>query len=201
MISLTKDCELVTLSLEQRIVDFDCGNEDLNEFFNTDAINYQNQMLSETSFFRHNTTKKVVCAFSLSPESLKTFDLPGSRRKKVKENIPRDKPLKSYPAFLIGRLGVAVDYRSQGIGSQLMVFIKQYCFDSFPNFGRFLLVDAYNEPAVLNFYKKNDFLVVFSSEEQEREYYRPNTTEQLRTRYMYYDMMYWKNKINPLKET
>jgi hypothetical protein len=61
MIILTNDCELITLSLEQLIVDFDCGNDDLNEIFNKDTIKYQNQMLSETSFFQHNTTKKVVC--------------------------------------------------------------------------------------------------------------------------------------------
>jgi ribosomal protein S18 acetylase RimI-like enzyme len=195
MIDLVGECELVTLSAKQPITDFDCGNVDLNEFFNEDALQYQNQMLSETSFFRHHPTKNIVCAFSLSPEGIKTFDLPGSRRKKVKENIPQEKTLKSYPAFLIGRLGVAVEYSGQGVGSQLMDFIKQYCFDKFPNYGRFLLVDAYNEPAVLRFYRKNDFMVVFSTEEQEREYYKPNSTEPLRTRYMYYDMIHWKNKV------
>jgi hypothetical protein len=38
----------------------------LNDFFNHDAIKYQEQMMCQTYFFRHNETGKVVCAFSLS---------------------------------------------------------------------------------------------------------------------------------------
>jgi GNAT superfamily N-acetyltransferase len=192
---LLKECELVVLSDDRLIVDFDCGNADLNDFFNHDAIHYKNQMLAQTCFFRHLETGKIVCAFSLSPNGLKTADLPGSRRKKVKEFIPREKTLKSYPAFLIGRLGVASDFGGQGVGSQLMNFIKTSCLDIYPDFGRFLLVDAYNEPAVLNFYQKNEFTSIFSTEEQERESYKLNTTEPLRTRYMFYDMIQINNKL------
>jgi hypothetical protein len=53
-----------------------------------------------------------------------------------------------------------------------------------------------NEPAVLNFYLKNEFVFVFSSEEQEREYYkRTNSDAPLRTRLMLFDMMLWKKKL------
>jgi ribosomal protein S18 acetylase RimI-like enzyme len=118
--------------------------------------------------------------------------LPGSRRKKVKEFIPREKPLQSYSAFLIGRLGVAANLCGQGIGSQLLDFIKYFCFITYPNLCRFLLVDAYNDPAVLSFYRKNGFDSVFSSEEQERTYYKKSNTEPLRTRFLFYDMIHWK---------
>ena len=110
VINLARDCEKLILSEEQLISDFDCGNADLNDFFNHDAIEYKRQMLSRTCFFRHKSNGKVVCAFSFSASSVKTADLPGSRRKKVKENIPREKSLKSYPAILIGRLGVATEF-------------------------------------------------------------------------------------------
>jgi GNAT superfamily N-acetyltransferase len=196
MIDLNNDCEFIVLSDEQLITDFDCGNADLNEFFNRDAVHFKNQMLARTGFFRHNETGKVVCAFSLSPNGLKAIDLPGSRRKKVTNLIPREKILKSYPAFLIGRLGVASDFAGQGIGSQLMGIIKFYCYDLFPDFCRFLVVDAYNEPAILNFYQKNEFTSVFSTEEQEQESAKLNTTEPLRTRYMFFDMIEWKNKLS-----
>jgi hypothetical protein len=108
--NLRKDCETIVLSPEQLITGFDCGNEDLNDFFNHDAIQDQEQLMCQVYFFRHNETGKVVCAFSLSADSLKAAWLPGSRRKKVKELIPREKSLQSYPAFLIGRLGVAVEF-------------------------------------------------------------------------------------------
>jgi ribosomal protein S18 acetylase RimI-like enzyme len=195
---LRQQCESVALSAEQPIAGFDCGNDDLNDFFNHDAIKYQHQLLGQTYFFRHCETQQVVCAFSLSPDSLKMTWLPGSRRKKVKEAIPREKPLQSYPAFLIGRLGVAKDFCGQGIGSQLLAFIKYFCSINYPNLCRFLLVDAYNDSAVLNYYRKNGFDTVFSTEDQERDYYKKtNKTEPLRTRFMFYDMMRWKT-IHPL---
>ena len=150
--------------------------------------------MGQTYFFRHLTTGKVVCAFSLSADSIKTFLLPNSRRKKVKDFIPHEKPLNSYPAFLIGRFGVALEFGGQKIGSHLIEFIKDYSLAAFPNLSRFLVVDAYNIPAVLNFYLKNEFTFVFSTETQEREYLKrsPDEAIVLRTRLMFYDMIHWK---------
>jgi len=195
MIDLERDCELFVLSEEQVITDFDCGNADLNDFFNRDAIEYKRQMLARTYFFRHSGSGKVVCAFSFSASSIKTADLPGSRRKKVKEYIPREKTLKSYPGILIGRLGVAADFSGKGTGSQLMNFIRDICLNQFPDCVRFLLVDAYNEPAVIGFYQKNKFTPVFSTEQQEKETYRQQPDEALQTRYMFYDMIQWRDKM------
>ena len=195
MIDLEKDCEMVVLSEEQIISGFDCGNADLNDFFNRDALLYKRQMLSRTCFFRHKISSAVVCAFSFSASSIKTSDLPGSRRKKVKELVPREKSLKSYPGILIGRLGVSKEFSGQGVGSQLMDIIKDICLIRFPDFVRYLLVDAYNEPAVVRFYQKSDFSLVFSTEEQEKETYRQSPADPLQTRYMFYDMIQLRNKI------
>ena len=196
MIDLYRDCKMIILSEKNAISDFDCGNEDLNDFFNQDAIQYKRQMLSQTYFFRHNICGTVVCAFSFSASSIKTVDLPGSRRKKVKEFIPREKSLKSYPGILIGRLGVSTKFAGQGVGSQLMRVIKNFCLVQFPDFVRYLFVDAYNEPAIVGFYQKNDFIEVFSTQEQEKQSYRHPPTEPLQTRYMFYDMIQWRNKMS-----
>ena len=201
MIDLLTDCKPVALSSEQLITGFDCGDSDLNDFFNNDAIHYQNQLLGQTYFFRTIKTDEIVCAFSLSADSLKTYFLPGSRRKKIKEYIPHEKSLQSYPALLIGRLGVSTDWNGQGLGSQLINYIRYFCLSKYLYLGRFLVVDAYNSPDVLNFYQKNDFLFVFSTEQQECENLRksPNNLEPLPTRQMFYDMMRWKltHEINP----
>jgi len=195
MINLNRDCELIILSEEDIISGFDCGNADLNEFFNRDALLYKRQMLSRTYFFRHKNSYAVVCAFSFSASSIKTADLPGSRRKKVKEYVPREKSLKSYPGILIGRLGVSTEFSGQGAGSQLIDFIKFFCLTTFPDFVRYLLVDAYNEPAVIGFYQKNKFSVVFSTEEQEKESYRQMPSEPLQTRFMFYDLIQQRDII------
>ena len=114
MVNLRQNCDRFILSEKYGISDFDCGNEDLNEFFNCDALQYRHQMLSETCFFRYKSNGKV---------------------------------------------------------------------------------DAYNDPAVLSFYQKNDFMTVFSTEEQEKETYRQSPSEPLQTRYMFFDMMQWRNKM------
>ena len=195
MLILKNDCDMLLLSEEHIISGFDCGNADLNDFFNRDAIQYKHQMLSRTYFFRHKIIGAIVCAFSFSASSIKTADLPGSRRKKVKELVPREKSLKSYPGILIGRLGVSTQFSGQGVGMQLIGFIKDFCLSNFPDFVRYLLVDAYNEPAVIRFYRKSDFALVFSTEEQEKANYRQLPDEALQTRYMFYDMIQLRNRL------
>jgi GNAT superfamily N-acetyltransferase len=124
---------------------------------------------------------------------LKAADLPGSRRRKVREYIPYEKTLQSYPAFLIGRLGVSLEFNGQGIGTQLVELIKGYCISNYPDFCRFLVIDAYNSSSVLGFYQKNNFLPVFSTEEQERKAYKIKSEDVLQTRYLFYDMIHWQN--------
>lgn len=60
-----------------------------------------------------------------------------------------------YPGVLIGRLGINKEYKHQGIGSDLMTFIKSWFIDAGNKTGcRFLIVDAYNENIPLNYYLK-----------------------------------------------
>lgn len=193
MLSLSEDCELLPLSEENKICEFDCGNSDLNDFFCNDALNYQNQMLGQTLFFKEINTGNVVCAFTLSNDSIKVSELPGSRRRLVKTNIPHVKSQKSYPATLIGRLGVSLRYKKNGVGKQLMDFIKSMTLTEDSYKCRFLLVDSYNNTEALSYYIKNDFNFVFSTEDQEMEYYKKDNP--LNTRFMFYDLKIWKDKM------
>jgi len=99
VINLNRDCETVFLSEKQVIENFDCGDEDLNDFFNHEAILFQRQMLAETVFFRHKISGEIVCAFSFTSSSIKTKDLPSARGKKVRELVPQEKMLKAYPGI------------------------------------------------------------------------------------------------------
>jgi GNAT superfamily N-acetyltransferase len=195
MIDLEMDCEMFVLSEEHNITDFDCGDEDLNDFFNREALLYKHQKLAETVFFRHNSSGATVCAFSYSASCIKTSDLPSNRSKKVKELVPREKSLKAYPGILIGRRGVSKDVNGQGIGSQLVKFIKNYCSEYFSSFVRYLLVDAYNKPEIIRFYQNNDFITVYSTEEQEKQSFKKTPEGNLHTRYMFFDMLPWCDKL------
>ena len=55
----------------------------------------------------------------------------------------------------------------------------------------FFNIDAYNSPEVLNFYQRNDFAFVFSTEQQEKDNLKKSLsdTEILRSRQMFFDLM------------
>jgi GNAT superfamily N-acetyltransferase len=194
LINLTRDFDFLELNPNFPIAGFDCGDSDLNDFFNNKSLLFQRERLGQTYYFCFFETEKVICAFTLSADSLKTVLLPGSRIKKIKELIPREKSLQTYPAFLIGRMGVSVDFSGKGIGTQLMDFIKIFCDSHFPNLARFLVVDAYNNDSVLSFYQKNGFSFVFSSEHQEKENIKKKIAddEALYTRQMFFDLIHLK---------
>jgi GNAT superfamily N-acetyltransferase len=193
-ISLFNDCSFGSLSenIEQlNLKDFDCNNEDLNEFFKQDALKYSKDLLGKTYVFVLDESKDtIVCMFTVSNDSLKADDLPNSRKKKVNKEIPRNKQRKSYPAVLIGRLGVASKFIGSGIGTQLMDFIKAWFIDPLNKTGcRFVVVDAYNTENAINYYLKNDFEFLFSSENQEKEYIGKEESDDLKTRMMYFDLL------------
>ena len=184
----------------QEIIDsckpFDCDHNDLNDFFRNDVENYSAELLGKTYCFTLDEDPSIIiCAFTISNDSIKTTHLPNARKKKVIKEIPRQKHMRSYPAVLIGQLGVHKDYRNieggdDNTGKQLMDFIKSWFIDGANKTGcRFIVVDSYNEPRALRYYAKNGFESLFSSEEQEKEFTGlPNAVE-LSTRLMFFDLI------------
>lgn len=115
---------------------------------------------------------------------------PITEEKKLTENIPHEKTLSSYPATLIGRLGVNSIFRQKGIDSDVMTFIKQWIIASENKTGcRYLTVHAYNNEKTISFYEKNGFRCLFSTEKQEKEYIDLSEKKELKTRLMYYDLI------------
>jgi len=175
---------------------FDCDNRDLNDFFIKDAIKYASQLLGKSYCFTlDESPNTIVCAFTISNDSIKVLNLPGSRRKKVLQAIPRLKRMRSYPAVLIGRLGVHKDFRiikgeEHRIGNQLMDFIKSWFVDGTNKTGcRFIVVDAYNTLNTLRYYSKNGFVELFSTEQQEKEFFELTDQVKLQTRLLYFDLI------------
>jgi GNAT superfamily N-acetyltransferase len=98
--------------------------------------------------------------------------------------------MSSYPATLIGRLGVSNKYACKGIGTELMDFIKQWLLAPDNKTGcRYLTVDAYNNEKALKFYEANGFKTLFSSEQQEKEYIGLPSEKELKTRLLYFDLI------------
>ena len=120
--------------------------------------------------------------------------MPNRRKNKVNRAIPHIKRSRSYPAVLIGRLGVNKDYKRKGIGVELMDFIKSWFIDLENKTGcRYVVVDSYNEPIALNYYTSNGFEYLFPEEAQEKVHYGISSVVLLKTRLMYFDLIVLSN--------
>ena len=168
---------------------FHCGDDDLDEFFLRDAFLQSDELLCKNYCFTlDEDPTAVVAAFTLSNDSIKK--IPGSRKKKVERNIPREKLYSSYPAVMIGCLGISTDFQGQHLGSDVLSFIKAWFVDPLNKTGcRFLLVDSYNKERNLTFYERNGFNYLFSTEEQEREFRGLKSDRPLNSRLMYFDLI------------
>lgn len=138
---------------------FSCGNEDLDDFFKNDATRYAYYLMGKSYCFRKNDDPtKIVCAFTVSNDSIRIYDLPRSRKDYMKSLTHHEKPLRRYPGILIGRLGVNKDFCGKGIGSEVIDFIKGWFMSHDNKSGcRFVIVDAINAPEVISFYQKTVF--------------------------------------------
>lgn len=160
-------------------------------FFTHDCFAYDKQLLGKTYCYKlDKDPQTVVCAFTLANAGIRVSDLPNARRKKIEANIPHVKSLKDYPAVLVARLGVSVNFRSKHIGSDVLDNIKYWFLDPYNKTGcRYVLVDAYNSASTIRFYESNGFATVFSTENQEKEYRQIDQDRPLNTRLMYFDLM------------
>ncbi len=71
-----------------------------------------------------------------------------------------------------------------------MDFIKAWFIDPLNKTGcRFIVVDSYNTDNAINYYLRNGFSSLFSSEKQEKEYIGKCKNEVLKTRMMYFDLL------------
>lgn len=177
---------------------FSCGDGDLDDFFMNDATNFYDQLLGKSyCYVLDEDPSVIVCAFTLSNDSLRVDDIPGSRKRRVNGTIPREKHLRRYPAVLIGRLGVNVIFaedKDLHIGSELMDAIKLWFIQPDNKASvRYLAVDSYNKPRPLHYYEKNGFKYLFSSEVQEAENSGLNIP--LATRYMFFDLIDFRARV------
>lgn len=153
---------------------FDCGDDDLNDFFLNDAKRYQNQRLAVTYF--GESENRTMFFFSLRNDSLSANDT--TKWNKLGRNIPNDKRTRkgSYPAVKIGRLGIDKDLQGKGLGKNVMDAIKLLIgLNPYPTGAKFLTVDAYK--GSIKYYQKNGFDFL-TDEDLEDD-----------TRAMYFDLM------------
>src|SRR6266446_3979442 len=104
------DFRFVRLTAESPPSDFDCDDDDLNDFLHNDALEYQKQLLAVTYVFL-DVNSKIVAFFSVSNDAL--LDKGYEKWNKLNRKVKNQKRRKNYPAVKIGRLGVAKEFAGE----------------------------------------------------------------------------------------
>lgn len=144
---------------------FDCGRKSVNDFFHNEAQNYQDELFGKTYYWvLRDSPSDIVAGFTVANASIFTKQLPNSRQKKIGSEVHHEKGLINYPAILLAQLGVDIKYKGLHLGPQIIDFVMHW-FTSFDNKSgcRHLIVDAYDEPHLLDFYQRNGLNFFFST--------------------------------------
>jgi GNAT superfamily N-acetyltransferase len=167
----------------EKIESFNCGDSDLDDFIINDAQYYRASLLAVSYIMEDNNMP--IAYFSLSNDKISVQDFESNRKfNKFKGIFHSKKRIRGYPAVKIGRFAISEIAQKQGIGSQLLDFIKAYFLINNKTGCRFITVDAYR--SAIPFYEKNGFLHLQSVDDN-----KP-------TKLMYFDLNNYKGylKIN-----
>ena len=196
---MLEQCDFMELTEEvlQQCNGFTCKDADITEFFTHDYADYTYQLLGKSYCFVKPDTSEIVCAFTVANSSVKVASLPSGLRNKLNRKIPNAKRSPQYPAVLVGQLAVSDLFSGHHIGDELLDFIKSWFIDPLNITGcRYVIVDAVNHPKVFDYYQRNGFKFLFSSDEEEWVFLHNKgqeptaPVEPMRTRLMYFDLIY-----------
>lgn len=187
----------LTEEVLQQCNGFTCKDADITEFFTHDYADYTYQLSGKSYRFVKPDTSEIVCAFTVANSSVKVASLPSGLRNKLNRKIPNAKRSPQYPAVLVGQLAVSDLFSGHHIEDELLDFIKSWFIDPLNKTGcRYVIVDAVNHPKVFDYYQRNGFKFLFSSDEEEWVFLHNKgqeptaPVEPMRTRLMYFDLIY-----------
>lgn len=137
---------------------FSCGNKDIDEFIQKEALIFQYQCLGVTYLFKHELDLvgfATLCMGHLNKQKLANED-----------RLPKRVP--SYPALLIGQLAVCNGQQDNDIGT----FICDFCLDKALKLStvlgcRFLVLDAVEK--AVPFYIKYGFKMAPKQENEKQK--------------------------------
>lgn len=166
--------KLIRLTADTSLTNFDCGDEDLNNFLFEDAKNFLDKRIANSFILEDEGC--IAAYFCLLNDKVSKQEVTNSQWRKIKDKFPAGKKFSSYPAIKIGRFAVSSKHRGLHIGTKLMSIIKDI-LDTDSNYSafRFITVDAYI--SAVSFYEKNGFAKLTQKEENDH------------TRLMFFDMM------------
>ena len=165
---------VVPLTPDYELTNFDCGDSDLNEFLLKDAKHFLEKRIANTFILEDDG--RIAAYFCLLNDKISRLEVTNSRWKMIKDSFPDGKHFRSYPTIKIGRFAVSLEYRGRNLGTELLrSIIYLLNTEQSRSAFRFITVDAYL--SAIEFYRKNGFKELTKKEEDEH------------TRLMFFDMM------------
>jgi len=129
--------------------DFCCGEEGIDEFIRSEALDFQRERLGVTYLFKHGDELAGFVTLSMA-------DL---RKAKMSVEDRLAVGVENYPALLIGQLAVCKKFQAQDVGT----FLCDFCLDRALRFServgcRFMIVNAIE--SAVGFYEKYGFVLL-----------------------------------------
>ncbi len=157
-------------------VSFDCGEEELNLFLKTQAVNHMKAGVSKTFVLQATTSltnnKYPLCSyFTVAPSSIKKASLPAKQAKKL--------PHYPIPVFLLAQLAVHKDCQGQNLGKITLIKALEFLWKINSQMCAFaIVVDCLNEK-VEQFYLKYGFQLLYSQDGKTRMFIPMKTVAEL----------------------
>src|SRR5580704_5629007 len=105
------DLEIVPFDATHDVSNFDCNDDDLNDFLKNDAAKYQADHLSHTRIVLLNGTLVGYITLLADCIILQT----GEKKKALKEARAHHQSVYTFPAVKIGRIGIQKEHQRSGI--------------------------------------------------------------------------------------
>lgn len=145
---------------------FDCGNDDLNEFFTRDVFEHDRNLLTKTYAFTpigatvsqgHEPVALVAYCNDAIYQEIVERRVSKSFWKKFSRALPHPKRYEVFPAVKIARLGVQTKYAGQGAGTAMINATKRLFLTDNRTGCRFITVDSYVTRKAIRLYTENHF--------------------------------------------
>ncbi|WP_298521437.1 GNAT family N-acetyltransferase [uncultured Methanobrevibacter sp.] len=177
-----------TLTAEHDLSDFDCGDEDLNDFLKNDALAQQKEKLNVTKLVMYNGD--IIGFASLLTDTLKLKNIKDENlRLKIKGKLNINSNKRGISAVKIGRLAINRKYSNKGLGSHILRSILNNLKKISENkVGfRFIIIEGYAK--AFNFYVvRNGFEYLKKDEKSIKNIDFIMNRDPTKTFYLYLDL-------------
>lgn len=136
-----------------KLGDFDCGDDDLNEYFRRDAAAHRLQLMTQTyALTLKDDPNAILGLVDLCNDSIRAKECHTAAH-----TLPKGKRYPALPAVKITRFGIKRDMQRQGLGRLVVAMLVNLFHVDNRTGCRFITLDAYNKPNVLAFYTQRHF--------------------------------------------